>query len=131
VAGFAIGIGTGAVPNSVTNVTISNCTLTAPAILDITANFGTVVLNNINLIPSNSSSHPGIAFVRSARIYGPRTYIGSSLSINNCAISKNGGLSVAGLIIENNSTILNLEFNGFSSNSPAAELIDIQSGSLG
>jgi hypothetical protein len=131
VAGFAIGIGTGAVPNSVTNVTISNCTLTAPAILDITANFGTVVLNNINLIPSNSSSHPGIAFVRSARIYGPRTYIGSSLSINNCAISKNGGLSVAGLIIENNSTILNLEFNGFSSNSPAAELIDIQSGSIG
>ncbi len=129
--GFAIGDGSGANPNSVTNVAISNCNLTGPSILDITANFGAVFLNNVTLIPTDSAQPPGPAFVRSAAIYGPMTYIGSNLSINNCAISRNGMLQVAALILEFNSTISNLEFNGFSSNAHAAELVDIHAGSVG
>jgi hypothetical protein len=68
---------------------------------------------------------------QSSPMYGPMTYIGSNLSIDNCAIFQNGGLGVAALILENNSTISTPVLNGFNSNSHAAELIDIQSGSLG
>jgi len=34
---------------------------------------------------------------QSSPMYGPMTYIGSNLSIDNCAIFQNGGLGVAAL----------------------------------
>jgi hypothetical protein len=128
-AGFPIGDGNGANPNAVTNLTISDCTLTAPSILDITADFGTVVLNNVTMIPSSSAQAPGLAFVRSAPLYGKMTYAGSNLTLNNCTVSAGGGSNVAALILEYNSTIANLVFNGFVTQ--ASELLHIMAGSIG
>ena len=54
VAGFAIGDGSGSNPSYVNSLTVSDCILTAPAVLDLTANFGNVVLRNVNLVPFHS-----------------------------------------------------------------------------
>jgi hypothetical protein len=130
ITGFQIGQGSGSNPNSVTGVTISNCTLKAPSAVDVSANFGTVVLNNVTLTPYvDYWQAPGLAFVRSSPLYGAMTYVGSSLSLNNCAVSPGGNLNVPALILQNNSTIANLTFNGFATR--AQELIDVLSGSLG
>jgi hypothetical protein len=128
-AGFSIGDGSGSNPNSVNSLTVSDCALTAPAVLDLTANFGSVVLRNIILVPSDSARDPGLAFMRSAPIYGKMTYVGSSLILDHCTILRNGNTVSAALILENNSTILNLEFNGFAAG--AQQLLQIESGSVG
>jgi hypothetical protein len=137
-AGFLFGDGTGSNPNSVTALTVSDCSLTAPAILDISANFGTVVLRNVTLIPSKSNQAPGLAFVRTVPYFGIVTYVGSSLSINNCVVLNNEDFPVAALILEYGSTIYNLEFNGFTVQAgpgtsffTAPELLNIVSGSIG
>jgi hypothetical protein len=129
-AGLAIGDGTGANPDSVTGVTVSDCTLTSPTVLDITANFGTIALKNVTMIPTDKNFQPGIAFVRaSARYYGPQTYIGASLTFENCAIAHDGGFDVAAIIMNYKSVIANMVFNGFATNAKA--LLTIVSGSIG
>lgn len=118
-------------PNSVTNLTISDCSLTAPTVLDISVNFGTIALSNVTLVPFDSNRAPGFAFVRTGLVYKGMTYVGSSLSIDNCVISNNGDSAVAALILENGSTIHNLQFNGFAVSDSAPELLNILSGSIG
>jgi len=137
-AGFLIGQGSDNIPNSIASLTVSNCTLTAPAILDISTNFGAITLSNVTLIPSNSNQAPGYALVRTEPLLIGMTYVGSSLSITNCVISRNANYDVAALILESNSTINNLEFNGFAVQDPpgssytkAQELLNIVSGSVG
>lgn len=128
-AGFPIGDGSSSNPNSVTGLTVSDCTLTAPAVLDFSANFGTVVLRNVILIAADSARAPGLAFARTAPIYGPMTYAGLSLVFDNCSVSQSGHSLSAVLILQNNSTISHLEFNGFAAR--ASELLKIESGSIG
>jgi hypothetical protein len=138
-AGFLIGQGSDNIPNSIASLTVTNCSLTAPAILDISTNFGTIALNNVTLTPSNSNQAPGFALVRTEPLFiGVMTYVGSSLSIANCVISRNANYDVAALILESGSTINNLEINGLavqdppgSSYSTASELLNIVSGSVG
>jgi hypothetical protein len=130
VAGFSIGDGTGANPNSVTGLTVSDCTLTSPTVLDISANFGNIMLKNITLVPFDSNFPPGLAFVRSStKFYGEETYVGSSLTFDNCVTSHAGGYDIAALILNYNSSISNLVFNGFESQ--ANELLNIGKGSIG
>jgi hypothetical protein len=126
--GFLIGESALSLPQALDGLTISNCTMTAPAVLDISANFGSIVLSNITLTPGGSSQDPGYAFVRTSPLYKGFTYAGSSLTFNNCAIAA-GESATAALILENNSTISNLIFNGFAGQ--AQELINILAGSLG
>ena len=57
------------------------------------------------------------------------TYVGSSLVLDHCTISRNGNTVSAALILENNSRIINLEFDGFAAG--AQQLLDIESGSVG
>jgi hypothetical protein len=128
-AGFPIGDGSFSNPNSVTGFTVSDCTLYAPAVLDLSANFGTVVLRNVTLIATDSARAPGLAFARTAPLYGPMTYVGSSLILDNCSASQSGHTLSAALILQNNSTISHLEFNGFTAR--ASELLNIESGSIG
>jgi len=125
-------------PNSVTGLTISDCSLTTPAVLDLAANWGTIVLNNVSQVPLNINQAPGFAFVRTSLVFQGLTYIGSSLTLENCAISNKEDFPVTALILENGSTINNLEFNGFAvqdaagtSFSTAPELLTILSGSIG
>jgi hypothetical protein len=133
---FEIGDGAGSNLNAVTGLTVSNCSLSAPAILNIWANFGTIALKNVTLIPSNSGEKaPGYALARTdLKLLNPNSgiYVGASLSFENCTISGSGSSGVSALVIENNSTIANVEFNGFSlKDCTAKELINIISGSIG
>lgn len=81
------------------------------------------MLRNVSLVPSNSA-RPELVLARSAT--GKITYVGSSLILDHCTISRNVS---AALLLENNSTILNLEFNGFAAD--AQQLLQIESGSVG
>ena len=129
-AGFSICDGSGGSPNAVTSLTVSDCNLKAPAALDISANFGDVLLKNVTLVPLDSNRSPGFAFVRSSALFfGKQTYIGSSLTFENCSLLKDSDFDFAAIIIENNSSIANLTFNGFATQ--AKELLNIVSGSLG
>lgn len=130
VAGFSIGDGSGANPNSVTGLTVSDCALTSPTVLDISANFGNIMLTNITLVPFDSNFPPGLAFVRSsAQFFGEETYVGSSLTFDNCGTSHDGNYDVAALILNYNSSISTLVFNGFETR--AKELLNIVNGSIG
>jgi hypothetical protein len=139
--GFLIGWGAGSNPNSLASLTVSNCSLTAPSILHIGANFGTIALNNVTLTPPSYQpdvdAGTGYAFARATPYSGGCTYVGSNLTFNNCAISRNANVAVAALILNYGSTINNLEFNGFSmkdsggSYAETPELLDFISGSIG
>ena len=134
--GFFIGDGAGANPNSITNVTISDCNLRAPAMLDVGANFGNITLNNVILSPYNSIEPPGFAFLRTSKFLKDGTYVGSNLTLNNCVINRDRNVDFAGFIIESGSAISNLVLNGFSvtdagSYSPARDLLQFPLGSIG
>jgi hypothetical protein len=113
-AGFLMGHGGGALPESIDGLTISNCTLSSPAILEIGANFGSVILDNVVLTPLTSDQYPGFAFARSSAYSATCTYIGSSVVLNNCTIQRKGGSIVPAVEVENDSSIENLTFNGFA-----------------
>ena len=139
---FVIGFVSESALNSVTSVTVSDCNLTAPTILGICENFGDIVLRNITLTASDSrvswtppQSNHTCGFLRPAPPNGEMQCFGSSLSLENCQIVRNGGLDVAAIVLENGSTIDLLQFNGFSaqvsSSHPLLGLLNIESGFIG
>jgi hypothetical protein len=137
-AGFLIGDCMGSKPHSVDGLTISNCSLTTPAILDISANFGTVALNNVTQIPLRTPTPPSLAFVRTSSIFAGMTYTGENLVLTNCVITQNTDFVDAGIILQNNSTINNLVFNGFAIHNAsgksfplAQQLVNVNSGTIG
>ena len=141
-AAFLIGVVAGN-PNSVASLTISDCSLTAPTILAIAENFGNITLKNVTLIPSTSKvvwvspqTNHVCGFLRPSPLYGGITYVGSSLSFENCQIYRNPDIQVASVILESGSTIENVTFNGFglqeaASSSSIPNLLNIGSGSIG
>ena len=126
--GFLIGESAYSLPHALDGLTISNCTLSAPAVLDISSNFGSIVVNNVTLNPAGTYQALDYAFVRTSLLLNGFTYAGSNLTLNNCAITSNDRVTAA-LILQNNSSISNLIFNGFTGHTP--ELINILAGSLG
>jgi hypothetical protein len=134
--GFLLGHGGGAYPDSIKRLTISSCNLMAPTILEIGANFGSVVLDDVTLTPNPSRQYPGFALARSSAYSKTCTYIGSTLAINNCIVQQKGSSALPAVVIENGSSINNLTFNGFAVKSGphpylTPMLIDIQAGSIG
>jgi len=141
-AAFLIGLANGSNPNSIDALTISDCNLTAPAMLAIAENFGTIVLNSVTFFPSQSNvvwvapqANKICGFVRPSPLYGNITSAGTSLILNNCAIRRTTNIEVTAVILENDSTITNLEFNGFElqdsgSYSAVSELLNIGSRSI-
>jgi hypothetical protein len=142
-AAFLIGLINGSSPNSVASLTISDCSLTAPAILGVAENFGSIALRNVTFLPSPASvvwvppqSNHICGFLRTSPLYGGVTYLGSSLSFENCRIYRYPDIEVAAVILENDSTIDNLSFKGFGvqdggSSSPVPNLLTIGRGSIG
>jgi hypothetical protein len=129
-------------PISVASLTISDCNLTAPVVLGVAENFGTIALKNVKFVPSRQGVywHPpqknqACAFLRPSPLYGDQSFVGSSLSFDNCTISRQENVEVAGVILENNSVIHSVAFNGFSvqnakTSSSVPALLDIGSGSI-
>jgi hypothetical protein len=142
-AAFLIGFSGGSNPNSITAVTISDCSLTAPVILGMAENFGTIVVRNVSFVPSTantvftpSPANQICGFMRPSPLYPNNTYVGSSLSFTNCTIKRTSSLEVVPVVLENGSVIANLEFNGFTvqdagSYSPVPELLLLGSASIG
>jgi hypothetical protein len=142
-AGFLFGMGADSNPNAIDGLTVSDCTLTAPAVLELGSNFGAVTLNNVTLVPSNANLNaafvpPGYAFARTSPFFYGCTYVGSNLTLNNCVIHRGADVAVAALIVEYGSMVSNLTFNGFavqdpngSLYKPAPGLVEIASGSIG
>jgi hypothetical protein len=140
-AGFLIGV-TESLPNSIASLTISDCRLVAPTILAVAENFGMIALKNVVFIPSQSrvvwvspQSNESCGFLRPSPLQGTVTCVGSSLTLDNCSISRRAR-GVSALILENNMRIEHVAFNRFEVLDtgvypPIAELITIGEGSIG
>ncbi len=142
-AAFLIGM-TDSLPNSVASLTVSNCKLGAPTILEIAENFGTITLQNVvfNAIESSESWagapqwNEVCSFLRPSPIYSAVTFVGSSLTFDNCSISRNPSVWAPASILANNSRIEYLAFNGFEVQDARdyvslPQLLDIAQGSIG
>lgn len=138
-AAFLIGLSSGSKPDSVASLEISDCTLTAPVVLGIAENFGVIIVRNVTFIPSQGGvywqgpqANHFSGFLRPSPPYGGITCVGSSLLFENCQISQNGNTNTAAVILESNSLINTLEFNGFSEQSSSIqELLNLERGSVG
>lgn len=113
-AAFLIGPGTGFNFDAVTGLTVSGCTLTAPTVLEVGSNFGTIALDEVTFIPSGSKQAPGYAFLRTSAFFYGVTYTGASISLKNCIIQRNTDEHAAAVILNNNSIISALIFDGFT-----------------
>jgi Glycosyl hydrolases family 28 len=142
-AAFLIGLINGSNPRSVASLNITDCSLTAPAILALAENFGTIALKNVTFVPSPSNvvwvrpqANHICGFLRPSPLYGNVTSAGSSLSFENCRIYRPPDIDVAALVIDNDSTIDTVTFNGFAvqdggSSSPMANLLNMGWGAVG
>ena len=142
-AAFLIGATEGSVPDSVTSLTVTDCTLTAPTIFAVAENFGTLTVRNTTFTPSQSKvvwvppqASDAAGFLRPSPLYGNVPCAGSSLTFENCTVKRTGNVPVPALIIANYSTIENLAFNGFAVQDvggylPMQELLEIVQGSIG
>jgi len=140
---FFIGYNPGSNPNSITGLTISDCSLTASCVLAMAENFGTIAVSNVTWTPSSATTRfyppqadESCGFLRTSPVFGTDSYIGSSLSFANCVVQRNSNTKAAAVILENDSTINQVEFNGFAlqdagSYSPLTELLNLVSGSIG
>jgi len=139
---FLIGLASGSLPNSVASLTISDCTLTAPTILAVAENFGTILLRNIAFTPSQSKAvwispqaNQESGFLRPSPLYGNVPCSGSSLTFENCSIKRTGNIPVPAVILANYSVIKYLAFNGFAVQDvggylPMPELLTMVQGSI-
>ncbi len=118
---FLIGMTDGSLPNSVTALNISNCNLSAPAVLAVAENFGVIQLDNVVFTPSQANvvwvgqdSNHISAFLRPSPLYPGASFIGSSLTLTNCVIARNQNVQAAAVVLEDGSSIVNVEFDGFA-----------------
>jgi hypothetical protein len=142
-AAFLIGLASGSLPQSVGSLSVSNSTLTTPTILGIAENFGTIELQNVVFVPSWSTgtwSAPQVnltpAFLRPSPAIGTLSFEGARLSFKNCRIDRRRHSTVAGVILENRSSIDRIELGGFAlqdegSYSQVPSLLNVEGGTVG
>lgn len=140
-AAFLIGLSSGSIPDSVASLIVSDCTLKAPTVLGVAENFGNITLKNVTFTPSLSGVVWGTpitnricAFLRPTPPYGGGACAGSSLTLENCQVIRDNHTPVAAVVLENESTIDNILFNGFAVQDkypPLPELLIIGKGSIG
>lgn len=139
---FFIGFVLPSQPNSITGLTVSNCNLTAPAILGVIECFGAIAFSNINFVPCGtglwvaSEKEHVSAILRPPPSFAGVKFVGSSLTLQNFVIQRYSGVNFVGMMLENNSSIEYLEFNGFDlqnegTSSLVPYLIEIDQGSIG
>jgi hypothetical protein len=136
-AGFLVGEYARDNPNAVLSLTVSDCQMTTPAILEITTDFSSISLTNVTMTPF-ASYDPDFAIARTYFSASRTAYYGASLTLNNCVIQRTGSQTVAALDLMFGSTISQLEVNGFAVQDPggtsyaaAPELVNIGSGTIG
>ncbi|KAA6463103.1 hypothetical protein DYQ86_07185 [Acidobacteria bacterium AB60] len=142
-AAFLIGQGANADPALVTGLRISDCNLTAPSIIELAANFGTIELARVTLNASRARMNPdfaspGMGFTRTSPYMYGCTYKGAVLTVNQCVVERTSKGVTGGFILEYGSSIERLEINGLSiqdeqgKSYPAVpRLVDLAAGSVG
>jgi hypothetical protein len=118
-AAFLIGLSSGSLPDSVASLTVRDCNLTAPAILGVAENFGDIRLQNVVFTPAQDHvvwvkpvTNRVSAFLRPSPLYGGGSCAASSLTLENCTIVRTRDADVAAIVLENDSAIAELVFNG-------------------
>jgi hypothetical protein len=118
---FAIGLYGGSLPRSVESLTVSDCDLTAPMILAIAENFGSITLRNLIFRPSLSHVfwlEPQIsrlpAVMRPGPVNGAVTCTGGNLVFENCTVYRSSEEIAGAVILANGTRVENLVFNGFN-----------------
>jgi hypothetical protein len=141
--GFIIGIDPGSNPNSVDGLSITDCTITAPAVLSMLENYGSIALKNVTFIPlRNSDVWSKLEPNHTCAILRPNPgapaypITGASLSFENVTIKRQSNIPVDAVQLEKGQVIGNLTFNGLAvadagSFSPIPELISANSASIG
>jgi len=136
-AAFSIGdLANSTTPNPIDLLTVSNCTLTGAAVVEVGENFGNIAFSNVTWIPAKISGSIGLySFVRPSPFYAATT-VGQNLTLNNCVIARSSNLNAPALILQNGSAITNLTINGLTiqdagSYPPLPVLLNIESGSIG
>jgi hypothetical protein len=137
-AAFLLGVVNGSATNSIASLSISDCMIKGPAVLGIAENFGMIALKNVGFVPSTSKTawvnpQPNhiCAFLRPSPLYGGVTWVGAKLYFENCKVYRNRTMEALAVILEYESTVENLVFNGFSVEGTIPELLSIGSGSIG
>jgi hypothetical protein len=136
IAGFLIGIYANNIPNAVLELSVSNCQITAPCVLDISMDFSSIQLSGVTFIPWGNTQG-GYALARTFFASSRTPYTGASLSLTNCVVQRNGNFPVDALMLLFGSTIENFAFNGYSMQDAAGssytatpQLLNILSGSV-
>jgi len=134
--GFLLGAGFGSNLDSVRDLTISDCSLTAPTILEVGVSFGQITLTNVTFTPSGSRQDPGFALMRTSSFFPDGTYVGTQLILNNCTIYRTNDQDVSLLIVVNDSVVKNMTLNALNiKNSkpypPAQQLLHFPAGTMG
>ena len=137
-AAFLLGVTNGSSIHSIASVSVSDCMIKGPAVLGVAENFGTIALKNVGFVPSTSTTvwvdpQPNhvCAFARPSPLYGGVTWVGGKLSFENCKIYRNGNIEALAVILEYESMVENLMFNGFTVDGPIPELLNMGSGAIG
>ena len=140
---FFIGLTGGSLPDSVTGLTVSNCDLTAPTVVALAENFGSLVFRNVVFHPNlqhvmwtDPQATRLCAFMRPSPAYGGAKAVGSSLTLENCQVMRLAWIDVPAVILENSSHIEDVVFSGYSVGDraqylPIGELLHLAGGSVG
>ena len=117
---FLIGLSAGSLPESVASLTVSDCKLTAPTILAMAENFGTVIIRRTTFTPLRSrvvwvppQANDFSGFMRPSPLCGYVPCFGSSLTFENCVVKRIGNTAVPAVVLANGSRIDLLAFRGF------------------
>lgn len=139
---FLIGLSNGSLPDSVGSLTFSDSVVTAPVVLGMAENFGTITLKNITFTPSQSifawvspQVNHVCAFLRPSPLYGYQTFVGSNLVFENCTLVNGSNSNVVAVVLANESKINNFSVNGFAvqnaaSSTSMAGMLDLEGGTI-
>lgn len=139
---FLIGLSDGSLPDSVGSLTFSDSAVTAPVVLGMAENFGSITLKNITFTPAQSifawvppQVNHVCAILRPSPLYGYQKYVGSNLVFENCTLVRTSNVDIAALVLANDSKITNFQVNGFAVQNPGssrsmAELLDLEGGTI-
>lgn len=142
VAGFLLGVDPNSNPHSIDGLSIMNCAVTAPMVLAMQENYGSITLKNVTFLPvrnsiwSNLEPNHNCAVVRPNPLWTAYPIAGSSLSFENVTIQRQSNIPVNAVQLEQGQVIGSLLFNGFTvadagSYSRTLELISVNSSSIG
>jgi len=139
-AAFPIGFIVNGNPGAVASLSVSSCTFTTPVVFGVAENFGALSASNVTFFPMAldwlTQPNHSAAFLRpSPAPNGLNAWGGSSLILKNCRAIRRENTGFAAIVMEEQSSIASLEFDGFTVQQanftdPATALLNLGPGSV-